>query len=132
LVSLSPYYFARVLEKAVGLPPHAYLESVRITKACELLDKGATIGTTAFSAGYADQSHLTKRFKRILAILQDNTVKRTKKPAFVRSNFQKSEIEQESTRLIGAKRRQSSYELLDRIPGVKRREPGNVFAPLPQ
>jgi hypothetical protein len=50
----------------------------------------------------------------------------------VRSNFQKSEIEQESTRPIGAKRRQSSYELLDRIPGVKRREPGHVFAPLPQ
>jgi len=68
LVSLSPYYFARVFEKATGLPPHAYLESVRITKACELLDKGATIGTTAFSVGYADQSHLTKRFKRILAI----------------------------------------------------------------
>lgn len=65
---LSPWYFARVFEKTMGLPPHAYLEGVRIRKACALLDRGETIAATALSAGYADQSHLTKRFRRFLGI----------------------------------------------------------------
>jgi AraC-like DNA-binding protein len=68
LVGLSPYYFARVFEKATGLPPHAYLEGVRIAKACELLGRGASIVSSAISVGYADQSHLTRRFKRFLGI----------------------------------------------------------------
>lgn len=65
---LSPWYFARVFEKATGLPPHTYLEGVRLRKACALLDRGETIAAAAFSAGYADQSHLTKRFRRFLGI----------------------------------------------------------------
>jgi AraC-like DNA-binding protein len=67
-VSLSPYYFARAFERATGLPPHTYLESVRIRKAREILDGGASIVSTALSVGYADQSHLTRRFKRFLGI----------------------------------------------------------------
>ena len=66
VVSLSPYYFARAFEKEVGLPPHAYLENVRIRKACEFLDRGFTVVSAALSAGYVDQSHLTHRFKRFL------------------------------------------------------------------
>jgi AraC-like DNA-binding protein len=68
LVSLSPYYFARTFEKEVGLPPHAYLEGVRIRKARELLDRGESLVSTALAVGYADQSHLTHRFRRILGI----------------------------------------------------------------
>ena len=30
LVHLSPFYFARAFQKEVGLPPHAYLENVRV------------------------------------------------------------------------------------------------------
>lgn len=68
LSALSPYYFARVFEREVGLPPHAYLESVRIRKVRELIDRGATLASAAYSAGFADQSHLTRRFKRIVGI----------------------------------------------------------------
>jgi AraC-like DNA-binding protein len=68
IVRLSPWYFARVFEKATGLPPHAYLEGVRIRKACALLDRGETIVEAALAAGYADQSHMTKRFRRFLGI----------------------------------------------------------------
>ncbi|HEV2267979.1 MAG TPA: AraC family transcriptional regulator [Steroidobacteraceae bacterium] len=67
-VSLSPYYFARVFEHEAGLPPHRYLEGVRIRNACALLDRGETIACTATAVGYADQSHLTKRFRRFLGI----------------------------------------------------------------
>jgi AraC-like DNA-binding protein len=68
LVTLSPYYFARAFEKETGLPPHAYLESIRIVAAKRFLDQGLPIVETALSAGYADQSHLTRRFKRFLGV----------------------------------------------------------------
>jgi AraC-like DNA-binding protein len=68
ITSLSPWHFARVFERAVGLPPHAYLDGVRIRQARALLDSGNGIAATALSAGYADQSHLTRRFRRSLGI----------------------------------------------------------------
>src|SRR5262245_11368987 len=68
LAHLSPFYFARAFTKAVGLPPHAYLEAVRIRKARELIDRGVAIADTAVAVGYADQSHFTRRFKRVLGI----------------------------------------------------------------
>lgn len=78
LVSLSPCYFARAFEREIGLPPHAYLESVRIQKAREFLDRGATLAATALSAGYSDQSHLTHRFKRFLGITPGRYVRENK------------------------------------------------------
>jgi AraC-like DNA-binding protein len=68
LVSLSPYYFARAFESETGLPPHAYLESVRVGKAREFLENGQSAASAALAAGYVDQSHLTHRFKRFLGI----------------------------------------------------------------
>ena len=68
LVSLSPYYFAHAFERQTGLPPHAYLETVRVRKVREFLDQGQTVVAAALSAGYVDQSHLTHRFKRFLGI----------------------------------------------------------------
>lgn len=67
-VGLSPFHLARLFAKAAGMPPHAYLESVRIRNACALLDRGEPIAAVAASVGYADQSHLTKRFRHFLGI----------------------------------------------------------------
>ncbi|MGB0019481.1 MAG: AraC family ligand binding domain-containing protein [Candidatus Sulfotelmatobacter sp.] len=78
LVSLSPYYFARAFERETGLPPHAYLETVRIRKAREFLDRGHTVVSAALSVGYADQSHLTHRFKRFLGITPGQYVRESK------------------------------------------------------
>lgn len=68
LVSLSPHHFARAFGREVGLPPHTYLEIIRIRKAREFLDRGDTVVSAALSAGFVDQSHLTKRFKRFLGV----------------------------------------------------------------
>ena len=78
LVSLSPYYFARAFEKEVGLPPHAYLENVRIRKAREFLDRGDTVVSVALAAGYVDQSHFTHRFKRFLGITPGQYIRKSK------------------------------------------------------
>jgi AraC-like DNA-binding protein len=68
IVHLSPFYFARAFQKEVGLPPHAYLETVRITHGRELLLRGVPIADVAAAIGYGDQSHFTHRFKRVLGM----------------------------------------------------------------
>jgi AraC-like DNA-binding protein len=68
LAHLSPFYFVRAFTRSVGLPPHGYLEAVRIRNARELIDSGVAIADTAVAVGYADQSHFTRRFKRVLGI----------------------------------------------------------------
>src|SRR5579863_7969562 len=78
LVSLSPYYFARVFGRQTNVPPHAYLESIRIRKAQEFLDCGHTPASAAISAGFVDQSHLTRRFRRFLGITPGEYVRRRK------------------------------------------------------
>ena len=64
LTSRSAFHIARVFSRACGLPPHAYLESVRVQRARELLRSGTSVVDTALSVGYADQSHFTHRFRR--------------------------------------------------------------------
>jgi transcriptional regulator GlxA family with amidase domain len=68
LVSLSPYHVARVFRAEVGLPPHGYLESVRIRRAQRLLAAGMPPAAVACATGFADQSHLTHRFKRLIGV----------------------------------------------------------------
>jgi AraC-like DNA-binding protein len=59
---------ARSFERAIGLPPHAYLEGVRIRRARQLLDRGAPLVEVALTVGYPDQPHFTRRFKRFVGI----------------------------------------------------------------
>jgi AraC-like DNA-binding protein len=68
VVRLSPFYFARAFQKEVGLPPHAYLDTVRITRGRELLLRGVSIADVSAAVGYRDQSHFTHRFKRLLGM----------------------------------------------------------------
>jgi AraC-like DNA-binding protein len=67
-VGLSPFHLARAFEREVGLPPHVYLETVRIARARTLLDRGRPIAEVALDVGHADQSHFTHRFKRVVGI----------------------------------------------------------------
>lgn len=66
--SLSPWHAARVFQQAYGIPPHAYLEGVRISRARELLKQGQPIAWVALATGFVDQSHFTRRFKRHLGV----------------------------------------------------------------
>ncbi len=67
-VGLSPYYFLRVFRAEVGMPPHAYLESVRIRQAQQLLAQGMPVAEIAHEAGFSSQSHFTHRFKRLIGV----------------------------------------------------------------
>ena len=65
---LSPFHLTRIFSQTVGLPPHAYLTQVRISRAKSLLQQGWSIAQVAFETGFADQSHLTRHFKRIVGV----------------------------------------------------------------
>lgn len=67
-VSLSRYYLLRAFRAETGMPPYAYLESVRIRHAQRLIETGKPLAEVAAEVGFSSQSHLTGRFKRILGV----------------------------------------------------------------
>ena len=66
VAGLSPFRLARVFKAATGLPPHAYQVQLRVARAQESLRGGRPIAQVALDCGFADQSHLTRVFKRSL------------------------------------------------------------------
>lgn len=68
VANLSPFHLNRVFRKETGVPPHAFQTQVRISRAKELLRGGQSIAEVAAATGFADQSHLTRHFKRLMAI----------------------------------------------------------------
>jgi AraC-like DNA-binding protein len=68
LTSLNPTHIARVFEREVGLPPHAYLEQTRIAQAKLMLTQDIPLVEIALAIGYPDQSHFTHRFKRFVGV----------------------------------------------------------------
>jgi AraC-like DNA-binding protein len=65
---VSPFYLCRVFHQQTGLSPHAYqtLARVRLVKA--LLATGTPIPQAAVDAGFCDQAHLTRHFKRVYGV----------------------------------------------------------------
>lgn len=68
LVGLSPAYLNRVFRQTVGLPPHAYLTQRRVARAKALLAAGTPPSAVAQQVGFADQSHLTRHFRRAFGV----------------------------------------------------------------
>ena len=67
LVGLSSSQFARLFKASTGVSPHRYQLNTRIGKAQELLLlKGEGLSTVAAATGFADQSHFTRAFKRVI------------------------------------------------------------------
>jgi AraC-like DNA-binding protein len=67
-VGVRPFALLRAFRTATGLPPHAYLNQVRVRRARELLAGGERPAAVAAGVGFADQAHLTRHFKRILGV----------------------------------------------------------------
>jgi len=66
--SSSPYHLARTFTAHFGIPPHEYLTGRRIARTKQLLDVGMNLAVVALEVGFADQSHLTRRFKELVGI----------------------------------------------------------------
>lgn len=67
-VDFSRYYLLHLFRNETGMPPHAYLENVRIKQAQKLLAQGISLVEVAHQTGFSSQSHFTQRFKQIIGI----------------------------------------------------------------
>ncbi|MCA9985437.1 MAG: AraC family transcriptional regulator [Anaerolineales bacterium] len=67
-VNLSPYHLLRVFQQEIGMPPHAYLQNVRVHRAQRLIDAGQPLAEVALAVGFSSQSHLTRRFKETIGL----------------------------------------------------------------
>src|SRR5436309_3146946 len=65
---MSPFALLRAFRAETGLPPHAYLNQLRVRLARQLLDAGLPPAQVAADAGFADQPHLTRHFKRAVGV----------------------------------------------------------------
>lgn len=61
----SVYQIIRTFRRHLGITPHAYLIRMRTHYAAMRLMKGDTLAAAAAEAGFADQSHMTRHFKRV-------------------------------------------------------------------
>ena len=68
LVDLKPLRLLRAFRNQVGLPPHAYLNYVRVQQAKRLLVADWAIIDAALETGFADQSHLHRHFKKMVGV----------------------------------------------------------------
>jgi len=65
IVSLSASHFSRAFKQTIGRSPHVYLVESRIERAKEMmLTTREPLSQIALACGLADQSHLSKMFRR--------------------------------------------------------------------
>ena len=62
---VSGTHVIRAFSAGTGMPPHAYLVSLRVERARALLRDGHSPAEVALQTGFYDQSQLTRHFKRL-------------------------------------------------------------------
>ena len=68
-LGLSVSHFSRAFRTSVGLPPHQWLLRQRVSTAKQLMTvRGLSLADIAISAGFANQSHLTRVFSTLVGV----------------------------------------------------------------
>jgi AraC-like DNA-binding protein len=75
---MSRFQLLRGFAHEMGLPPHAYRMQRRVALARRIIASGATLADAAAAAGFADQSHMTRAFVRLLGITPANYAAETR------------------------------------------------------
>ena len=65
---VSGTHVIRTFSAGTGMPPHAYLVSLRVERAKALLREGHSAAEAALQTGFYDQSQLTRHFKRLTGV----------------------------------------------------------------
>jgi AraC-like DNA-binding protein len=68
MIGLTECHFIRAFHLEFGLPPHAYHLRLRLARAVELLSYGLSVAAVASECGFADQSHLSRKFKEVYGL----------------------------------------------------------------
>jgi AraC-like DNA-binding protein len=68
VTGLSRFHLVRAFAREFGMPPHTYLNQVRLAKAKKLITAGIPLASVAVEAGFADQSHFTRHFTKTYGV----------------------------------------------------------------
>jgi AraC-like DNA-binding protein len=68
LTGLSRYDLARQFRACLGTSPYRYLVMRRLDRARALIGQGTPLADAALASGFADQSHLTRHFKKAYGV----------------------------------------------------------------
>lgn len=80
--SLSAFHFSRMFKRSTGLTPHQYLVNQRVARARQLLiDPALSLAEIALRAGFYDQAHLTRCFRRVTGTTPASFARRLSQPA---------------------------------------------------
>lgn len=66
VAGVSVRHLIRSFKRHLGTTPHRHLTSIRIQKAREQLQCGASLAETAVASGFADQAHLSHVFRAVM------------------------------------------------------------------
>jgi len=68
LADLNPFHLHAAFRRETGMPPHAYQIQVRVNRAKEFLRQRRQLSEVALASGFADQSHFTRHFRRLVGV----------------------------------------------------------------
>jgi AraC-like DNA-binding protein len=66
--ALDKFHLVRAFRSEVGLPPYEYLTYLRVSRAREMLSRGALVAEAAQAVGFYDESQLHRHFRRIVGV----------------------------------------------------------------
>lgn len=67
-VGMSPYHMIRKFKTACGLTPHQFQIQCRVRMAQKLLEEGKSVTDAAYAAGFCDQSHFDRCFRKAVRL----------------------------------------------------------------
>jgi transcriptional regulator GlxA family with amidase domain len=67
-VKLSPSRLMHVFTASTGIPLRPYLAWLRLQRAATAIVNGSSMGGAAHAAGFADASHMSRTFRRMLGV----------------------------------------------------------------
>lgn len=68
-MGMSKYYFCHLFKQSMGMAPYQYVIHLRVERAKQLLKQpDMVISDIALQCGFANQTHLTKHFRKLAGI----------------------------------------------------------------
>jgi transcriptional regulator GlxA family with amidase domain len=61
-------HFSTAFRREIGMPPYRYLSHLRVCRAQALLTQGMPLAMVAAEAGFFDQPHMYRHFRRVCGV----------------------------------------------------------------